>query len=89
MALAWLLIAVIFFYFAGVFWSYSRAPLDISKEASQPEGQAGIEASGIDAELQARIESFNTQTMTRYRVGAYGFFIAGLAGLLALYLALT
>lgn len=89
MALAWFFIATVFFYFAGVFWRYSKAPLELPEKAVDDGDQAGTGPGTIDDEIVERIDAFNNLTMMRYRVGAYGFFIAGLTGLLSLYLALT
>lgn len=89
MALAWFFIATVFFYFAGVFWRYSKAPLDLREKTEQDADPAGTGTGEIDGAILERIDTFNNLTMMRYRVGAYGFFIAGLTGLLSLYLALA
>ena len=82
--ITWLFMAVIFFYFAILFWIYSRSGLRpfIFGGAQKP-GDQGSESvlSAVPEDLQKEVESFrrsiNLTIQTRFRIGAIGMVIAG------------
>ncbi len=80
----WLVAAVIFFYFAILFWIYSKSGTRpfIFGSTTKP-GEAGSEGftNAIPEEIQKEIESFrrsiNLTMQTRFRIGAFSMVLAG------------
>jgi hypothetical protein len=90
----WILIALAFFYFGLIFWGYSRMAIRPFR-IRQREG--GEEKTDIDLDKEpltneilqdftGYLDSINTANKTRYRIGALGFFIAGLTAILSIFL---
>jgi len=78
----WLLLTLIFIYFAYAYWRYSSAPLRtfISRRRPELESEEIVpEIEGMERELQefkGYLESMNRSIQMRFRIGAIGFLIA-------------
>ncbi len=80
----WLIAAVVFFYFAILFWIYSRSgtrPFIFGSTAKPgEEGNEGF-VNAVPEDLQREIESFrrsiNLTMQTRFRIGAISMVLAG------------
>lgn len=90
----WLLIAGAFFYFAGIFWVYSKTPyrqfvVRFKADEENPD-EVDLERSALAEEIQSDIDGFIQSTneiiQTRYRIGAIGFIIAGLTAIISIFL---
>jgi hypothetical protein len=84
MNIIWLIMAVVFFYFAILFWVYSRSglrPFLFGTTASSQEGSNENLMDAIPEDLQKEMESFrrsiNLTMQTRFRIGAIGMVLAG------------
>lgn len=90
----WLIIGLIFYYFSIVFFQYSRTPLQsfvIRKgHKNTLEGAPEIEELSSFKELLSDVdrylESINSRNLSRARIAAIGFFLAGLASFIAAYI---
>jgi hypothetical protein len=80
----WLIMAVVFFYFAILFWVYSRSglrPFIFGTTAETQEGSGENIMDQIPEDLQKEVESFrrtiNLTMQTRFRIGAISLALAG------------
>lgn len=90
----WLLISFAFFYFAIIFWTYSKSPfrpfvVRFKADEANPD-EINIERSALAEEIQNDIDGYIKSTneiiKTRYRIGALGFIIAGVTAIVAIFL---
>jgi hypothetical protein len=78
----WLLLTLVFIYFAYAYWRYSSAPLRTFVSRKRPEldsEEVVPEIDGLERELQefkGYLESMNRSIQMRFRIGAIGFLIA-------------
>ena len=84
MKIVWLIMAVVFFYFAILFWVYSRSglrPFIFGTTAQTQEETSQSMMDAIPEDLQKEIESFrksiNLTMQTRFQIGAIGMALAG------------
>lgn len=90
----WVAIGLIFFYFAIIFYQYSKTPLrDFNIRQSQQTKTAEEKASGemtIFKELQRDfgryLESINSKNIARSRIAAIGFGLATMASFISAFL---
>lgn len=86
----WLLLALIFLYFAFVYWRYSSAPLRTFVSRRRLEIDSEIEISDVDEierelqEFKGYLDSMNRSIQLRFRVGAIGFLIAAGSAILGI-----
>jgi len=80
----WLVMAVVFFYFAILFWIYSRSGLRPFLFGTTAKSQEDANENLMDAipeDLRKEVESFrrtiNTTMQTRFRIGAISLALAG------------
>ena len=80
----WLITAVVFFYFAILFWIYSRSglrPFIFSSTAGSQEDANENMMDAIPEDLRKEVESFrrtiNLTMQTRFRIGAISMVMAG------------
>lgn len=80
----WLIMAVVFFYFAILFWVYSRSGLRPFIFGTTAQTQEDANANLMDAipdDLRKEVESFrrtiNLTMQTRFRIGAISMALAG------------
>ena len=89
----WLPLTVIFFYFALIFWRYSRTPIRpfiFRKRAELRQSEAeGITveqlSDGLAQDIDGFVKSVNDTNRIRYRVAALGFLIAGVNALVSIF----
>ena len=86
----WLLLALIFVYFAFAYWRYSSSPLRTFVSRRRVDEHAEIEISDVD-EIERELEEFkgylasmNRSIQLRFRVGSVGFLIAAGAAILGI-----
>jgi hypothetical protein len=84
MNIIWLIMAVVFFYFAILFWIYSRSglrPFLYGTTADSQEDADDNLSDAIPEDLRKEMESFrrsiNTTMQTRFRIGAISMALAG------------
>ncbi len=84
MNIIWLVMAVVFFYFAILFWIYSRSGLRPFLFDTPAEGQEEATENLRDAipeDIRKEVESFrrtiNITMQTRFRIGAISMVLAG------------
>jgi hypothetical protein len=87
--IVWLIMAVVFFYFAILFWVYSRSGVRPFIFGSTTEGESGQSMlDTIPEDLQKEVESFRRTisiTMeTRFRIGAISMALGGLLALFSM-----
>jgi hypothetical protein len=86
----WLLLALIFTYFAYAYWRYSSAPLRTFVSRRRLDQDSEIEISDVDEiereleEFKGYLESMNRSIQSRFRVGAIGFLIAAGSAILGI-----
>ncbi|MHA2172551.1 MAG: hypothetical protein ACXAB7_21985 [Candidatus Kariarchaeaceae archaeon] len=90
----WLGIGLIFYYFSFVFLQYSRTPI---RSFLIREGQKTAFESATDLSEQSSfnqlwkdfdryLDSVNSKNISRAKIAAFGFFLAGLASFIAAYI---
>lgn len=95
----WLLIGFSFLYFSFIFWQYSKMPIRSfvfrpSRTGSATDDKAEQEETGEPQtltteavlEFEGYLRSINHTIKTRFRIGAFGFLIAALGALIAMFL---
>lgn len=86
----WLLLALIFVYFAFAYWRYSSSPLRTFVSRRRGEENSEIEISDVDEiereleEFKGYLESMNRSIQLRFRVGSIGFLIAAGSAILGI-----
>jgi hypothetical protein len=90
----WLIVAIIFFYFAFVFWRFSNEPIRYFKfrrrsEAKEDEkGDSEVELLPEDFlhDFEGYLEAINRLNKVRFRLSAGGFLVSGVTALVAIFL---
>ena len=90
----WLLVAMAFFWFGFIFWQYSNAPLrdfTVRVKGDDPENSSLDEKTtkiieDIQEDLGGYVDTANEVMKMRFRIGAYGFLVSGLAALAGMFL---
>ncbi len=90
----WLAIGLIFYYFSFVFVQYSRTPLRsfLIREGQKTELASATDLGELSSFNKLRIDfdryldSINSKSISRARIAAIGFFLAGLASFIAAYI---
>ena len=92
--LFWLLVAMAFFWFGFIFWQYSNTPLrsfTVRVRGDDPENSSLDEATtqiiaDIQEDLAGYVDTANEVMKMRFRIGAYGILVSGLAALAGMFL---
>ena len=86
----WLLMALIFVYYAFAYWRYSSSPLRTFVSRRRVDEDSEIEISDVDEiereleEFKGYLESMNRSIQLRFRVGSVGFLIAAGSAILGI-----
>lgn len=90
----WLAIGLIFYYFSFVFFQYSKTPI---RSFMIRDGQKAILENATDlgelssfkqlrSDFDHYLDSINSKNISRAKIAASGFFLAGLASFIAAYI---
>ena len=90
----WLTIGLIFYYFSFVFFQYSRTPLQsfVIRKGQKITFEGAPEIEELSSfkeflsDVDRYLESINSRNLSRARIAAIGFFLAGLASFIAAYI---
>ena len=86
----WLLLAIIFVYYAFAYWRYSSSPLRTFVSRRRVDEDSAIDISDVDEiereleEFKGYLESMNRSIQLRFRLGSIGFLIAAGSAILGI-----
>ena len=89
----WLLVSMAFFWFGFIFWQYSNSPLrsfTVRVKGDDPENSSLDEETTqiieyIKEDIGGYLKTANETMKMRFRIGAYGFLVSGLAALAGMF----